>query len=238
MRSGNLFLIIFSLFIFNPLFGQKPLKKLTISGVVMDANQKPVSGAIILIDDQKTNTLSDEKGFYRIKVSAKARIIGIFSFMNGVSEAEIGGRSMINFSMKASSLPGKAVVENSSDEESVNVGYGTTKRGDMTTSVGKIDATKKKFVTYQNIYDMISGEVPGVQVIGKSIIIQGPSTIKGSSEPVFVVDDVIVTSIDDIPPRLVKSIEILKGAAASIYGLRGTNGVILIHLLGAPERKI
>jgi TonB-dependent SusC/RagA subfamily outer membrane receptor len=76
-----------------------------------------------------------------------------------------------------------------------------------------------------------------VQVNGKSIQIQGPSSINLSSEPLFVVDGMAVTSIDDIRPQQVKSIEILKGASASIYGSRGSNGVIMITLIGAEKKK-
>jgi TonB-dependent SusC/RagA subfamily outer membrane receptor len=49
-----------------------------------------------------------------------------------------------------------------------------------------------------------------------------------STQPLFVVDDVIVNSIDNILPAMVKSIEVLKGSGAAIYGSRGANGVILI----------
>ena len=203
----------------------------------MDINQKPVSGAFIFIDNRKTNIITDEKGFYKIKVSPKAKFITAFTLMNGVSKAEIGGRTTINFGLKGSAGSSKTEVGNTGNDETVDVGYGTIKKKDMTTSVGKIDATNKRYSSYTNIYDMLRGEIPGVQVIGKSIMIQGPSSINLSTEPLLVVDGVIVNSIDDISPQMVKSIEVLKGAAASIYGSRGSNGVILINMRGAPERK-
>lgn len=237
MKSGYLFLLIFPLLLSTTSFGQKSPKKLTITGVVVDANQKPISGAIIFIDNQKTNIMTNEKGLYKIKVSPKAKFISAFTLMNGASEAEIGGRTMINFSLKTFASSGKAVVENPSNDETVNVGYGTMKRKNMTTSVGKIDATNKKYSSYTNMYDMLRGEIPGVQVTGKSIMIQGPSSINLSTEPLLIVDGVPVSSLDDISPQMVKSVEVLKGAAASIYGSRGANGVILIYMLGAPEKK-
>ena len=58
-----------------------------------------------------------------------------------------------------------------------------------------------------------------------------------SSDPLLIVDGMSVSSLDDISPVLVKSIEVLKGPAAAVYGSRGTNGVILITLRGAPEEK-
>jgi TonB-dependent SusC/RagA subfamily outer membrane receptor len=77
---------------------------------------------------------------------------------------------------------------------------------------------------------MLRGQ-PGVLVNGRSVIIQGISTIYGSTEPLYVLDGAIVSTIDGIPPQMVKSIEILKGPSASIYGSRGANGVILVTLL-------
>jgi TonB-dependent SusC/RagA subfamily outer membrane receptor len=84
---------------------------------------------------------------------------------------------------------------------------------------------------------MIRGEFPGVQVIGKNIVIRGTSSLMLSSDPLLIVDGMSVSSLDDISPVLVKSIEVLKGPAAAVYGSRGTNGVILITLRGAPEEK-
>ena len=77
---------------------------------------------------------------------------------------------------------------------------------------------------------MIRGQVPGVRVIGKSINIQNANSFMMGTKPLFVVDGTTVESIDNIPPQLVRSIEVLKGASASIYGSRGANGVILITL--------
>jgi TonB-dependent SusC/RagA subfamily outer membrane receptor len=237
MKPGYVLLLFFSFFILNPSSGQKPPKKITISGIVNDENQKPISGAIIFIDNQKTNIVTDEKGVYKIKVSTKALSISAFTLMNGLSKSEIAGRTTINFILKAAPSSGKTAEQNTLREESVNVGYGTMKRKDMTTQVGKIDGTNNKYSSYQNIYEMIRGEIPGVQVTGKSIMIQGPSSINLSTEPLIVVDGVPTASIDDISPQMVKSIEVLKGAAASIYGSRGANGVILINMRGAPEKK-
>ena len=72
---------------------------------------------------------------------------------------------------------------------------------------------------------------------GKTIVIQGPQSINLSNEPLFVVDGMVVSTIDDIRPHQVKSIEILKGPSASIYGSRGTNGVIMITMIGAEKKK-
>jgi len=68
---------------------------------------------------------------------------------------------------------------------------------------------------------MLAGEVPGVVVNGTSINIQNSFSFQLSTQPLFVVDGIIVPQINDIVPSQVKSIEVLKGASASIYGARG-----------------
>ena len=141
-------------------FGQKANKKITITGIVLDAKQKPVEGAVIFIDKVKTNSVTDQQGYYKVKVRPDAKEVLVFTLFNGASEEVINGRTSIDF------------------------------------------------------------------------IITGKST-----EPLFVVDGVIVNSIDDISPQTVKSIEVLKGPAASVYGTRGANGVILITRLSGKYKK-
>jgi TonB-dependent SusC/RagA subfamily outer membrane receptor len=147
-------------------------------------------------------------------------------------EEPINGRERINFTFEGS-VPDQMSDKVDRGEESINIGYGSVKRKDMTGTVNKIDGTNPKYASYQNIYEMIRGEVPGVQVTGNSIRIQGASSLTLSTEPLFVVDGAIVNSIDYIQPFMVKSINILKGSSAAIYGSRGANGVILINLTGS-----
>ncbi|MGQ9620019.1 MAG: TonB-dependent receptor plug domain-containing protein [Bacteroidales bacterium] len=110
------------------------------------------------------------------------------------------------------------------------------KKREMTSTVGKINGTNPKYSSYTNIYDMIKGEVPGVHVAGKKITIQGASSFLLSTDPLILVNGIETHDIDDISPNQVKSIEVLKGSAASIYGSRGANGVILITLIGTTRK--
>ena len=91
--------------------------------------------------------------------------------------------------------------------------------------------------SYNDIYQMIRAEVPGVVVNGRSIVIQQGHSFFGSSTPLFVINGVIVTSIDNVNPLEVKSIKVLKGSAAAIYGQQGTNGVITITLKNGTEQE-
>ncbi|HQK69626.1 MAG TPA: TonB-dependent receptor plug domain-containing protein [Bacteroidales bacterium] len=219
------------------LHAQKPGKKFTVSGTVTDANNNPVSGAYILLNNKNTDVTTDSKGFYKIKVKPSDTLITAFIMNGGLKEERINGRTTIDFKLSgvvSQAAPKPAV--NKEDEQEYNIGYGTLKKREMTTTVGKIDGTNKKYASYTNIYDMIKGEVPGVHVAGKRITIQGPSSLNLSTEPLILVNGIETTNLDDISPLQVKSIEVLKGAAASIYGSRGANGVILITLVGSDGK--
>jgi TonB-dependent SusC/RagA subfamily outer membrane receptor len=212
--------------------GQKSGKKIIITGVVTDMKQQAVAGATIFVDNVKTSVTTDDKGFYKVRVNPGAKEILAFSLFLGAAQAPINGQTTVNLTLtgNSSASPGKPARIDEKEEE-INVGYGTTKKKDLTMSVGSIDGQHQQFVGYQNIYEMIKGRVPGVEVNGTSIVIRGVSSLNLSSEPLFVVDGVVVPNIDGIDPQIVKSIEVLKGAAASIYGTQGANGVILITLL-------
>jgi TonB-dependent Receptor Plug Domain len=90
--------------------------------------------------------------------------------------------------------------------------------------------------TDNDIYQMIRAEVSGVVVSGRSIQIQQGHSFFGSSTPLFVINGVIVETIDNVNPLEVKSNKILKGSEAAIYGLRGSNGVVSITLKNGTEK--
>lgn len=213
-------------------YGQKNTKMIKLTGRVTDVNFRPVGGAVILIDKKATNFTTNSKGYFKVRVNPSAETISV-KLPSGLTYDEIiNGRTVVNFSLPVAVINVPDTNARSGDEE-INVGYGTMKKRNLTTSVSKIDGTNPRYASYTNIYDMLKGEVPGVQVIGRSIKIQGASSLTLSTEPLFVVDGVVVSSVDNIQPSMVRSVEVLKGSAASIYGSRGANGVILITLFGA-----
>jgi TonB-dependent SusC/RagA subfamily outer membrane receptor len=213
LKSALLIALIIILFYPGNVSAQKE-KKITISGKVTDAGNKPVAGASIFIDKVKTDVVTDQNGFYKIKVKPDAVEILAFTLLSGVSEEIIDGRTEINFV-----LTNKPAGDEGSPAESAK---------NTQPKSGGVDFSNSSGPVYQDIYDMIRGRVAGVEVSGKSIRIRGANSLNVSNDPLFVVDGVIVKTIDDIAPETVKSIEVLKGPDASVYGTRGSNGVILI----------
>jgi len=220
--------------------GQKKSNKQIITGYVTDKYHYPVVGAFIMIDSKTSDIITDERGFYTARVKPYTESIGVYSMVYGEIEEIINGRTRINFTY-SSSFPEKNLtgsnIQGSEDEEEINIGYGTKKRRDLTTSVYKIDGNDRRSSAYTSIFEMLKGTVPGILVYGDQVRIRGYSSIFGSNDPLYIVDGIPVSSITDIKPQMVKSIEVLEGPAASIYGSRSANGVILVDLIDAPDVK-
>jgi TonB-dependent SusC/RagA subfamily outer membrane receptor len=230
MKRGIIFFMILILPLSCNLFAQKTGKKYYITGQVIDVNDKPVSGAIVLIDNHNTEVVTDAKGMYKVRVKTDAKRIAVLKPNNGLMDEEINGRTVISFRLAGETPLQTMDNQEKSDNEKINIGYGYASKKDLTTTVGKIEGHSKKYANYQNIYDMLR-EDPSVQVNGTKITIRGVNSVN-STDPLLIVDGIVVSSIDDIRPNMVKSIEILKGSDASIYGSRGANGVVMITLTG------
>lgn len=230
MKIRLILLILLSALIVPGISAQKPNKKIVVTGIVTDAQNKPIYGALVMVDGKNTNVSTNNKGNYKVQVRPDADTIAIITFNNGVRAQAIDSRTNINFILGASNLSGQVTQDYSRNEESVNIGYGNVKQKNLVNNVSTIDARSGKYATYKNIYEILKG-TPGVMVNGNSIKIQGQSSFNAGTEPLFVVDGMTVQSVDDISPSMVESISVLKGASTSIYGARGANGVILITLL-------
>lgn len=114
-------------------------------------------------------------------------------------------------------------------EEEVNVGYGSMKRKDITSSVSSLDVDAQSVATYSNMYDYLRGRVPGVQVTSDNrILIRGVNSINLSTDPLIILDGSEINDLSVINPNDVESVSVLKDGSASIYGVRGANGVIII----------
>jgi TonB-dependent SusC/RagA subfamily outer membrane receptor len=135
------------------------------------------------------------------------------------------------------SYPGGPVLPRPAGEE-VNVGYGTQERRDVNGAVARADGDKLMANSPRTAADMLVGRFAGVEVTrlangGTSIRIRGAHSMKGNQEPLFVLDGMPQrdgsATLKDLDPHDIASIEVLKdAAAASVYGSRGANGVILI----------
>jgi Outer membrane receptor for ferrienterochelin and colicins len=196
----------------------KDKKKLVINGVVTRADKTPVTDAQIFVDSIYTKRGTDDLGNYKVNVNQDAKKIVAYSPKFGFSESDINGQSTINLTLdvKTVNLP-RFITES-------NIYLSGKKQ------------KEKKINIYTDIYQMIRQEVPGVLVTGRSIVVQQPNSFLGSTTPLFVVDGQIVPSLDYINPQEVKSIRLLKGSEATIYGSEGANGVISVTLIKGGDK--
>lgn len=115
------------------------------------------------------------------------------------------------------------------DSGLVNIGYGSASKEKVSTSVNQVEVKEKEAVSYTNIFDYLKSRVPGLDVKSDGTLrIRGVTSVNSSVDPLILVDGVEYRDISSISPADVKSVSVLKDASASIYGVRGANGVILI----------
>ncbi len=200
-----------------------------VRGSVVDA-LGPVIGATIMEQGTVNGTSTDLDGAYSIYVSSADAVVEISCIGYGTQ------------TFKASEVP--ATVTLTEDalflEDVVVIGYGSQKKKEVTGSVASVKAEDFNAGVKNNPVGLLQGKVAGLNIIrtssdptntGYNIQIRGFSTLdKGAgTSPLYIVDGVPVSNIDNIAPDEIASMDVLKdGSAAAIYGTRGTNGVIII----------
>jgi TonB-linked SusC/RagA family outer membrane protein len=202
----------------------------TVQGFVTDNNGLPLIGVTVVVKGASKGTVTDLDGKYSIPGLKSADVL-VFRYVGfETQELKIGTQQKINVSMDASSVQ---------LEEMVVVGYGTSRKIDLTGSVASIDVQDLSKTGTSNFDQALAGRVTGVEVVSTdgtpgealNIVIRGGNSITGSNNPLYVVDGIPLETFDpaSISTRDIKSFDILKDASATaIYGARGANGVILI----------
>ena len=200
-----------------------------VKGVVVD-EFGPVIGAAVLEQGTSNGVTTDFDGAFTLKVSSADAII------------EISCIGYTTMTFKASELPEEIFLGTDTIflDDVVVIGYGSQKKKEVTGSVASIKSEDFNAGVKTNPMGLLQGKVAGLNIIkttsdptstGYNIQIRGFSTLdKGTgTSPLFIVDGVPVSNIDNISPDEIASMDVLKdGSAAAIYGTRGTNGVIII----------
>ncbi len=228
MNAKSILLILIALCIVQVADCQKKNKKsdkpISITGRVLNSENNPITGATIYLDNIRTSNITNSYGVYKIKVSPSVVKLEVRSSEYGSCVTEINGQRTINFTLDG--------------ENSKTSLTDTGNQGDIDDQNIKSSRSRgTKINTYNDIYQMIRGEVSGVVVSGRSVLIQQGKSFFGSTTPLFVINGVIVASIDNVNPLEVRSIKVLKGSSAAIYGVRGANGVISIDLINGTEKE-
>jgi len=197
----------------------------SVSGIVSEKNG-PVPGVNVMVKGASKGTSTDFDG--KFELQANNGDVLVFSYIGFVSqEIDFTGQATIDVTL----------VEDATQlEEIVVVGYGTKKKSLVTGAISSLDAKDIQNSSAPRVEQILQGKTSGVTVVsssgapgsGAKIRIRGAGS-NGNSDPLFVVDGIKVSSIDNISPNDIANIEVLKDAASSaIYGTQGANGVILV----------
>lgn len=199
----------------------------TISGIVTDADtSQPLPGATVYEEGTTNGTTTDFDGNYTIDVAEGSVLV--FTYVGYQAQNITVGQN--------SSISIELATENELDEIVV-IGYGTQKRSNVVGSVASVDVKKAAQIPTTNVSELLRGRAAGVQVnLGdarpggsSNIVIRGNVSINAGNGPLIIVDGLPYDSLNDISPDDIQSVEILKDAAStSIYGARGSNGVVLV----------
>ena len=199
-----------------------------ITGVVK-AGEAPLADATVTVEGRKLSAKTNSAGEFSINAPAGSTLL--FTHVGYAPKKVLvpnNGNMMVQLEQTSEGL-GDVVV----------VGYGTTKKADLISSVGSISG--KELTTFKdpNAANSLQGEVPGVRVLSGSngpgaqpnIYIRGVYTIQGTSQPLLIVDGVPIQSgfFNSINPADIERMDVLKDAsAAAIYGAQAASGVIVI----------
>ena len=216
----------------------------TVSGTVTETTGESIPGVSVVVKGTPVGVVTDADGRYIINnVSANATLV--FSFVGMTTrEIDVEGRTVIDVELSMAS---------SAIDELIVVGYGTVSRRNLTTAISRVNADDVQKVASSNASHLLLGRAAGLQATVASSQPGGNVniSIRGAGTPVYVVDGVVMpqsalepgsgsgelrftpnainrAGLAGINPADIESIEVLKDAAASIYGIGAANGVILI----------
>jgi TonB-dependent SusC/RagA subfamily outer membrane receptor len=207
-------------------------QSVTVTGKITDNKDgAPLQGATISVKNSKTSTVSDTKGNFSIKAPSSESVITITYIGYGVYESK-AGNGVMNVELKNL---------NTDLDDVVVVGYGSQKKSHLTGSVGSVDMKTIEDLPIGSLSEALKNQIVGVNVNGgfkrpgeaASITIRNPvyySKDGGSKDPIYVIDDIIrdKSDFDLLDASEVENISVLKDAAAAIYGIIGSNGVIIV----------
>lgn len=211
---------------------------ITVKGNVKDTTGEPIIGASVVEKGNTTNgTITDLDGNYSIKVPSKATLTISYIGMK-TQDIAVKGQSQINVTLSD---------DTQALDEVVVIGYGTVAKKDLTGSVSSVSAKQIAAIPVSSASEALQGKMAGVSITTTEgspdadvkIRVRGGGSLSQDNSPLYIVDGFPVSSISDIAPTDIQSVDVLKDASSTaIYGARGANGVIIITTKSGQEGKI
>lgn len=201
-----------------------------VTGKVVDANGEPVIGATVIEDGTSNGTVTDFDGNFTLNIPE-----GKFLTISYIGYKSQNMKAVFNKIMNIVLKEDSGLLD-----EVVVVGYGTQRKGNLTGSIANVKSDKLTTAPVSNVTNMLAGQLPGLTVKQTSGIpgSDGSSLkIRGYADDPLVIVDGVEGDLNNIDPTQIESITILKDGAASIYGARAGNGVILVTTKRGVDSK-
>ncbi len=208
----------------------------SVSGTVKDQDGQPVPGVTVVIKGTTRGTITGVDGKYSF-TGLPGNAVLVFSFV-GMQQQEVPvNSSTVNVVLKNETI---------GLDEVVAIGYGTAKKRDLTGSVSSVKGETLAQIPVASTAQALTGRLAGVQITTADgspdaemiIRVRGGGSITGDNSPLYIVDGFPVSSISDVSPTDIESIDVLKDASSTaIYGSQGANGVVIITTKSAKGGK-
>jgi iron complex outermembrane receptor protein len=200
----------------------------SISGKVSDDTGNPLPGVNVIEKGTSNGTSTDVNGNYTLNVTDINSVL-VFTFIGfETKEVSVGSETSVNVTLSP---------DTKTLEEIVVVGYGTQKKGEITSAVTSVNPDQFNKGNISNVSQLLQGKVAGLSVSRAggnpngefAIRLRGISSLGANTSPLVVIDGQIGADLNSVDPNDIKSIDVLKdGSAAAIYGTRGSAGVIIV----------
>ena len=209
----------------------------TVKVNVTDATGETVIGATVMEKGTTNGAITDLDGNATVKLSGKNNHLVISYVGMKTKTIDVKGKKEIKVVMED---------DNTTLNDVVVIGYGTVKKKDLTGSVSSINQKQIANIPVSNVSEAMTGKMAGVNITTTEgspdadvkIRVRGGGSLSQDNSPLYIVDGFPVSSISDIAPSEIQSIDVLKDASSTaIYGARGANGVIIITTKDGKEGK-
>ena len=202
---------------------QQPQKKM-LKGKVTDTKGNPIPGTTVFVEGTTVGTITNGEGVFELDVPLESKVLS-FSFVGYTTkEILIGNNTAFTVNLEEQTV---------GLDEVVAIGYGTRKRGNLTSSISTIRSEEIQTITATDVVQKLQGKISGLNIrqnTGEPGNYDNAINIRGFGAPLYVIDGIQRPASDfqRLNGTDIESISVLKDAAAAVYGINAANGVVIV----------
>lgn len=210
----------------------------TVTGNVKDSQGEDIIGATIMEKGTRNGTVTDFDGNFTLKLTGSSNQLEVSYVGMKNKTVDVKGKTSVNVVLEDEATTLNDVVV---------IGYGTVRKKDLTGAVANVNSKQLADIPVTSASEALTGKMAGVNITTTEgspdadikIRVRGGGSLSQDNSPLYIVDGFEVSSISDIAPSEIESIDVLKDASSTaIYGARGANGVIIVTTKSAKDSKL